>query len=130
MPVYTLGRPSGMVYADGIALPLDDSKPEVIAYVDWLKQGNGPTPFEEPVDPYPRIEVTAWQLGQALAAFGWLNDVNAAAESHPNPMVKFGWTRAPTFFSDQPLTLGLAMMINKTRAQLQSLFELASTLKQ
>lgn len=125
--MYTLDPTTGTLRKDGVVIPNDDSTLEYQAYVAWLAQGNGPSMIHgEPA--YPRIEVSAWQLVQALDRKGLLEKVDSIAESHPSPLVRIGWKKAPTFWSDQPLTLGLAPLIPLTRAEMQAVFELADTL--
>jgi len=47
--------PSGRIYKDGIEVQQDDREADYLAYVVWLKKGNGPGDIEEvaPVDKDP-----------------------------------------------------------------------------
>lgn len=125
--MYTLDLLANVLRCDGVVIPNDDSTPEYQEYVAWLRNGNGPQLVEGAEPVYPRIEVTAWQLVQALAARGWLQQVEDVVARSDDPLVRYGWQRAPEFFSDQPLTIGLAAELNKSRAELQALFELAAS---
>lgn len=121
--MYTISYPSGTVRKDGAEVT---PGPEMDAYVEWLRAGNGPDVVAE-APTLPRIEVSAWKLIQALAEKGWLEMVESAVAASADPLVQYGWKRAPTYFSDQPLMLGLAAAIGKTREEVQQLFELAAS---
>jgi len=117
---------SGGLRRDGEVVPLNDSTPEYQAYVAWLAAGNGPQIVdEEPA--YPRIEVTAWKLIQALDRVGLLSAIDAAASASSDPLVRMGWQRAPYFYSDSELVLKIAADMGIQREQIQTIFELATT---
>lgn len=119
--MFSVSQPSGTICKDG------DAVADFSEYEAFLRAGGTPEQLQDERDPFPRIEVTAWQLIQALAEKGWLQDVEAAVAASNNPLVKYGWQRAPTFWSDHALSLALGAGIGKTRAEMHQLFELAKT---
>jgi hypothetical protein len=123
--MFSISYPSGTIRQNGEMI--EPGSPEFDAYVAFLQAEGTPEPLQDPPEVYPRIEVSAWQLVQALAEKGWLQQVEDAVAASTDLLVKYGWTRAPVFWSDHALSIGLGASIGKTRAELQGLFELAKS---
>ena len=83
-------------------------------------------PDDEPS--YLRIEVSAWQIRKALNRAGLRDAVESAVAASNDLDLKDGWERAPTFWSDQPMTLALGASLGKSAADMYALFQLAETL--
>ncbi|HZV61634.1 MAG TPA: hypothetical protein VFF75_04400, partial [Methylophilaceae bacterium] len=103
--MYSISYPSGTVRKDGVIIPQDRDTPELAAYLDWLKAGNGPEVLQDAEPLYPRIEVSAWQIRKALNRTGLRDAVETEVAASNDLDLKDGWERAPTFWSDQPMTL-------------------------
>lgn len=122
--MYTMTR-SGVLKLGDEVIPLDDSTPEYQAYAAWLAEGNGPQLVDATV--YSSIQVTAWQLIQALSQVGLLQTVETAASGSNDVLIRMGWQRAPNFVSDDQFVINLASAVGVDRDGLQRLFELAMT---
>lgn len=120
--MWSISYPSGTVRKGGVV------QTDLAEYVAFLQADGTPTPLQDPPDPLPRIEVTAWQLGQALAADGLLEQVEQLVESSNNALIQFGWRRAPTFYSDQQFTLMIGLQLGKTPADMHALFQRAKAM--
>lgn len=125
--MYTLSYPSGRVVnteTNTEVLP----GPDMDAYVAWLEQGNGPTPLQDPVDPFPRITVSAWQIRKALNQTGQRSAVESAVSGSGNIDLQDGWLHATEFESDHPMMAAMQGALGMTAAQMYAVFQLAETL--
>lgn len=124
--MYTISYPSGTIRLDGVVVEPDS--PAWQGYRQFLQGGGGPEPAADPQAQFPRIEVSAWQIRKALNATGLRDAVEQAVAASASIELKDGWNYAPTFFSDNALTIALGAGLGKTPADMYALFQLASSL--
>jgi hypothetical protein len=124
--MYTIAYPSGTLQNDGATIEQNGQNAEYQAYVTWLAQGNAPTYLDDSASYMPRITVTAWQLMQELIAQGLYSSVDSQVNASGNQNTITGWTRAPYFNSDHPLTLQIGAALGKDAAQMYVLFQSAA----
>lgn len=122
--MYTISYPSGTIRKEGIEVL---SGPDMDAYVDWLRAGNGPTPLQDPVLPR-QITVSAYQLRKALNRLGLRDQVEAAVSSSADREIQDGWEYAAEFQSDHVFVIAMAASLGMSSEEMRSLFELAESL--
>jgi len=128
MTVYTMGHPSGEIFADGVSIGFNDSTPAYQSYVAFLRTGAGPTLIPDPVPLLPRIDVSAWQIRRALIKVGLFSSVEAAVASSDDIELQVGWLHSPRFYSDNELAITMGTGLGKSREEMYALFQLAASL--
>lgn len=126
--MYTISEPSGVLRKDGVVVPQDDRTPEYQAYVAWLAQDNGPEVVADAQPERPRIDVSAWQIRKALNERGLRQAVEDAVAASADIKTKDGWNHSPRFYSDNQQAMEMAAVLNKTPAEMYTIFQLAETL--
>lgn len=126
--MYTISEPSGVIRKDGVVIPQDDRTPEYQAYVAWLMQDNGPAVVPDEGGYFPRIDVSAWQIRKALNELGLRDAVEDAVAASTDIKTKDGWNHSPRFYSDNEQAKTMAVVLNKTPAEMYAIFQLAETL--
>lgn len=82
------------------------------------------------------MSVTAFQAQAAMAqaqakgitTFNLLAQVQSIVNASTDPIVSLAWNKAAVFDRQSPMILGLAAQVPLTSAQLDQLFQLASTI--
>jgi len=123
--MYTLTT-SGILKKGEQVIALDDSTPEYQAFLEWLREGNGPEIIDVPV--LPRIVVSPWQLRKALNRLGMRQAIEAAVSASDDIEVKDGWEFATQFESDNSLILAMRTAFGMSEEQMYAVFQLAETL--
>lgn len=111
--------------SDGVNFPKSD-----IVYVEWLSQGNTPTPADVP--PVPRItSVTMRQARLALLGAGMLSTVNnmlAGMAGAQGEAARIEWEYSQEVHRDRGLVQALRTKLGMTEAQLDALFTAAAAI--
>lgn len=98
-------------------------------YVEAL--GDMPDPLwttEPPVLPEPPISVTPWQFRKALNSQNLRQTVEDAVTASTDQNLKDGWEFATQFVRNDPFVVSMGAALGKTDAEMDGLFELASSL--
>lgn len=128
MAVYLQYLPSGRMFKDGVEFSTRSSDPVYQEYVVWLTAGNGPIFEPDPIDPTPRITVTAWQMMQVLLQNSMDEAVEAAVMTSGDRALMAGYRFANEWNSDCPLLVGNLPLFGLSEAQAYDLFVQAAML--
>lgn len=109
---------------DGATVPADPDNSDYAAYLQWVAEGNTPTPADVP--PVPRItRVTMRQARLALLGAGLLSTVNSAVAGMAGAQgeaARIEWEYSQEVQRDRGLVTALGTQMGMTEAQLDALF--------
>ena len=112
--------PSITRLADGASIPADPANTDYAAYLQWLSEGNVPTPADPIVIPVPTT-ISMAQAQLALLAAGHLDAVEDAVEMMPRES-QIIWRKAGTVVRGNPLVVQLAGLLGLSDADVDALF--------
>lgn len=114
--------PSGIQREDGAFIPSDRENLDYVAYLEWVDEGNAPTPLEPEAPAIPQT-VTRYQARAALLEAGLLSTVESYFAALPDSsLAKLAWREAPTVSRESDALRGAAAAMRLTETQLDSLF--------
>lgn len=128
MAVYLQYLPSGRMFKDGVEFPLSYADPVFQEYIAWQMAGNGPETQPDPIDPTPRITVTAWQMMQVLLQNNMDEAVETAVMGSGDRTLIAGYRFANEWNSDCPVLVGNLALFGLSEAQCYDLFVQAAAI--
>jgi hypothetical protein len=127
MAKYMIGGDYVLEKAVNRSIPKDPGNRHYQEYLRWLAEGN--IPETEPTATPARVTCTAWQIRAALNQLGWRQSVETAVANSGDYDLIDAWEFSTAFSQDHPRVVQVAHLVNKTEADLQTLFDLAVTLQ-
>ena len=94
----------------------------------WLIYQEGDKLPDMPIDIFPNISVSAWQIRKALNSAKLRDAIETAVTVSKDRDLKDGWEFAAMFDSSSPLVIAMGEAIGKKPEEIYELFQLARVL--
>lgn len=118
-------------YADTVTLALDAGailvQINATGGVDYWLPGDE-LPDWATQEPVPSIlDITSWQLTQALIELGMIGAVESLIASTTDPYIKYGWQQATIYSRNDPVVIAAKTGLGMTDEEVDALFLFAAS---